>query len=132
MNASREEYFIRTFIRKSKQERLSYELFTPKKRYDGISRFCHQAGVFLDPSKTVLKGCDLESQPAFRDFISSHDELCAVISLEGWLDGETLSLKEAVDRASMSTDAVLILGSTFAIVFGEAEKGGREKYLLCE
>lgn len=48
------------------------------------------------------------------------------------MDEQFLPLETAVRMAAMSTDSVLILGSGFAVVFGEAEKGGREKYLLCE
>lgn len=32
----------------------------------------------------------------------------------------------------MSFDAVIILGDDFAIVFGEVEKGGRDRFLLTE
>ncbi len=41
-------------------------------------------------------------------------------------------LSDAVKEAVMSLDAVLIMGSTFAIVFGEPMKGGRGKFLLSE
>jgi len=42
---------------------------------------------------------------------------------------QQLSLKDAVRYASMSTDAALIIGSNFAVVYGEAMKGGRDKFL---
>ena len=73
---SMERHFVRTFIRKARRERLILQLTTPKRRYEALDRFCHQA----------------------------------VISL----------------------DAVLVIGSTFALVYGEPVKGGREKYLLSE
>jgi len=37
-----------------------------------------------------------------------------------------------VHKAIICLDAVIIMGSTFAIVFGEPMKGGRGKYLLSE
>ena len=132
MDYSEEKYFVRAFVRKAKRERLLYELTTPGKRNAGVSRFCHQAEEFLDASKIRMAGVDLERRPEFQAFVREHDELCFVLSPEFWLDGEHRPLSEAVEMAAMSTDAVLILGSTFAVVFTEAEKHGREKYLLRE
>ena len=43
---------------------------------------------------------------------------------------ETAPLEEAVSMAGMGTDAALIIGNGFAVVFTEAEKDGRNKYLL--
>lgn len=130
MDYSQEHFFVQSFIRKPKRERLLYELTTPEKRYAGVSRFCHSADELLDPSRIILSGKDLESQPAFADFVMQHDELCLVLSPEFWLDEQFLPLKEAVAKAAISLDAVLIIGSTFAVVFTEAAKGGRDKYLL--
>ncbi len=132
MDYSEEKHFVRSFIKKTRRERLLYELTTPGKRNAGVSRFCHQASEFLDPSKIRISSSDLEHRPEFKAFVREHDELCFVLSPEFGLDGQHLPLSKAVDVAAMSTDAVLILGSTFAIVFTEAEKAGREKYLLRE
>ena len=60
MDYSIEERFVKAFIRKSHRERLLYELTTPKKRYAGVSRFCHHAKDLLDPSKILMEGEDLE------------------------------------------------------------------------
>ena len=48
MDCSAEERFVRSFVVKERQERLLYELTRPKKRYDGLSRFCHTAEQLLD------------------------------------------------------------------------------------
>ena len=48
------------------------------------------------------------------------------------MDGRTLQTKDAVSLAAAFYDAVIIIGSTFAIIFGEPMKGGRDKYLLSE
>ena len=132
MDYSAEEHFVKSFIRKNKQDRLLHELTTPKKRNDGVSRFCHQAEDFLDPTKIVMQGEDLERQPEFERFVQRHDELCFVLSLDFWLDEQFLPLADAVRKAFISLDATLILGSTFAIVYGEPMKGGRGKNLLLE
>ena len=129
---SAEQHFVQAFIRKNRRERLLYELTTPEKRYDGVSRFCHQAQDFLDPAKIVMEGEDLERRPEFAQFVRRHDELCFVLSPDFWLDEQFLPLQDAVRKAAVCPDAVLILGSTFAVVFGEPMKGGRGKYLLSE
>ena len=127
-----ETHFVQSFIRKNRRERLLYELTTPEKRYDGVSRFCHQSRDFLDPAKIVMEGEDLERRSEFERFVRQHDELCFVLSPEFWLDEQFLPLSDAVRQATVSLDAVLILGSTFAVVFGEPMKGGRGKFLLSE
>ena len=127
-----EERFVNAFIVRRRRERLIYELSTPGKRYDGISRFCHQAGAFLDPVKIYMEGSDMDSRPGFTRFIREHDGQCLVLSFEYWPDGEHMPLDEAVKEAAVSSDVFLILGDGFALVYGEPEKGGRAKYLMFE
>ena len=130
MDYTEERRFVQAFIREPKRERLLYELTTPKKRSAGVSRFCHQASEFLDASKIRMQGGDLDRQPEFARFVRQHEEICYVLSADFWLD-EHLPFSGAVEQAALCSDAVLILGSTFAVVYTEAMKGGREKYLLC-
>lgn len=132
MDFTAERYFVQTFIRKARRARLLYELTTPEKRYAGVSRFCHQAKDLLDPQKIRLEGENLDRRPEFRQFVEQHDELCFMLSPDDCLAGQFLPLRDAVARAAIGLDAVLIMGSTFAIIFGEPMKGGREIYLLTE
>ncbi len=132
MDYNIERRFAQTFIRKEKRDRLLYELTTPKKRYAGLDRFCHQAEDLLDPAKITMSGEDLDRAPAFEEFVRSHDDICYVLSPELGADGLLLPFKDALQQAVMCFDAVLIIGSTFAVVFGEVMKGGRGKYLLSE
>ena len=127
-----EKRFVRSFIRKRFQERLLYELTTPKMRYKGLSRFCHQSGELLEPGKITLKDCSLENSAQFRDFVGKRGGPCVILSPDFSLDRQTLPLREAVECAARGTDAAILLGDDYAVVFGEAMKGGREKYLLCE
>ncbi len=132
MDYSNEQHFVQAFIRKNRRDRLLYELTTPEKRYEGVSRFCHQAKELLDPSRIIMEGEDLDRRPEFDRFVQQHDEICFVLSPDFYLDEQFLPLKDAVDQAIMCLDAVLIMGSSFAVVFGEPMKGGREKLLLSE
>ncbi len=132
MNYDAEKHFVQKFIRRSRRERLFFELTTPERRYDGVSRFCHQSKELLDPSKIIMEGDDIDRSPEFVCFMRQHDEICCVLSPDYSLDERFVPLKEAVSKAIICPDAVLILGSTFAIVFSEPMKGGRSKFLLSE
>ena len=132
MNYNEERHFVHSFIRKNRRDRLLYELTDPEKRYEGVSRFCHQAGELLDRSKILMQGEDLDRRPEFGRFIREHNEICFVLSPDFYMDEQFLPLEDAVQKAVICPDAVLIMGSAFAIVFGEPMKGGRGKYLLTE
>jgi hypothetical protein len=132
MDYAEERRFVRLFIRKVRRERLLYELTNPRKRYDGLSRFCHNAAELLDAGKIALSGENLERQTVFRGFVERHDELCFILSPDFSLDGRKENLSAALHLASACFDAVIILGDSFAVVYGEVMKGGREKYLLTQ
>ena len=132
MDYTNEQRFVQMFVRKSRRKRLLHELTTPEKRYDGVSRFCHQAEELIDPSKIVMEGDGMTRRPEFERFIKQHDEICFVMSPDSFVDEQQLPLKDAVREAVLCPDAVLIVGSTFAVVFGEPMKGGRGVFLLSE
>ena len=100
MDCAAEERFVRTYIRKNRRERLLYELTTPKKRYRGISRFCHRAKDLLDPAFLVAEGEDLERLPAFRQFVREHSGPCLLLSPYPWLDEEIMPLEKAVEQGA--------------------------------
>ena len=127
-----EKYFADTFIRNSRRERILYELTKTEKRSDCLNRFCHQAKQLLDSSKIVMEGDDMDQSREFTDFVIRHDGLCCVLSPYPFIDGRILPLQDAVDKAVVCPDAAIIVGNTFAILFGEPMKGGRDKYLLSE
>ena len=128
--ATPEERFVKTYVRKSRRDRLLHELTDPKKRYNGLSRFCHSAGELLDPALVIMEGEDLDRRSVFEEFVRKHDGICCTMSPDPFMDGQALPFSEAVNRALLSMDAVIILGCCFAVVFGEVMKGGRGKYLL--
>lgn len=130
MDERKEKHFIAQFITKSRQDRLLYELSTPKKRNEGIERFCHQADDFLESKKIRIKDSNLEHLPAFLKFVQEHNEPVYVLSPDPLLNEQVLSLTIAVNAAAANSDAVILLGDTFTIVFAEAQKSGRDKYLL--
>lgn len=132
MDYNIEKSFVDTFIRKERRERLFYELTTPKKRYEGVSRFCHRAKDLLDPAKIVMEGDGIDRHPYFIDFTERHNEICYVLSPESCGEDMFFTLKNALDYAAKGLDAVIIIGSCFAVVFGEPSKNGRDMFLLSE
>ena len=130
MDYSINERFAKTFIRRSKRDRMLFELTTPSKVYGGVDRFCHEAEELLDPAKIIMQGEDLDRSPAFGDFVRKHKGSCYVLTPSIGPDDQFMPLDEAVREAVISCDAAIIIGDDFAIVFGESEKGGRGKYLL--
>ena len=132
MSGSAEARFAAAYVRREKRERLLHELTSPKKRYRGLDRFCHHAAELIDPGKIALQGDDLARQEAFRQFLAAHPEDCALLSPDPALDGRTLPFPLAAELAFCSADASILLGKGFALVTGEAEKGGRDHFLLLE
>ncbi|MBR4456242.1 MAG: hypothetical protein IKS32_08455 [Solobacterium sp.] len=130
MQANQESEFIDHFILKSRRDRLMHELSDPKKRFRALDRFAHQTEKLIDPKRIRMQGSTLEAQPAFQAFVTSHDTSVLVCSCDPSIDGMVLALSEGLNAAEYSMEAVLLLGGAFAIIFAEAEKGGREKYLL--
>lgn len=128
--AAETERFVRTFIRKDRQDRLLLELMHEDRRDEGLDRFCHQAEDLLDFRRVAMQGEELERRADFRRFAEEKGGMCLMFSPDPWLDGERLPLAEAVEKAAVGTDAAVILGSGYAVVFGESMKGGRGKYLL--
>ena len=130
MDYSAETLFVESYIKKDRQKRMLYELTTPKKRYEGLDRFCHNSSKLIDHNKVLLEGDDLERQPEFFKFIKEHRENCLILSPDSFIDGLSMALPLALKAADESFDAVIVLGDGYCLVYGEAEKGGREKYLM--
>ena len=79
-----------------------------------------------------MEGEDINRRPEFEQFVRQHDEICFVLSPDFYMDEQYLPFRDAVDQAIICLDAILIIGSSFAVVFGEPMKGGRGKFLLSE
>ena len=90
----KEEYFVTTYVRKAKQERLLYELSHKEKRYRALDRFCHSADALLNKEKVVLKGNNLLYSDSFNRFIQGQHEPCLVLSPDPSVDGQTLPPKK--------------------------------------
>ena len=126
-----ERRLVQSYIRKGRRERLLYELTNPKKRYDGLSRFCHQADDLLDKRTILMSGRNLYRQRDFIDFIAHNEEPCVVLS-PYFSQDEPVPTQNAVEFAATFPDVCIIMGSHFAVVQTEAGRNGQDKYLLSD
>ncbi len=125
-----EEYFVKTYIRKVKQERLLHELSHKEKRYRALSRFCHNAETLLNAEKIALQGNNLLFSDSFNRFIQGQKEPCLILSPDAAADGQILPAMEAVQLADLTQDACIVFNSRFAYVQSEPLKSGTQRYLL--
>ncbi|MBQ2689171.1 MAG: hypothetical protein IJJ24_08210 [Solobacterium sp.] len=109
--------FAEEYIRKERKDRILHELTDPKKRYRGLSRFCHDAEKYIDP-RTVVKDTELP------------DGMYTILSPDPSVDGLVLPLQEALEVSSMCLDATILLGEKYAAVTEEAMKGSRIRFVL--
>ena len=126
--SEKEEYFIRTFVRKERKERLLGEFSDTRKRSRGLDRFCHASSELLSPARIKAKGI----QDVKSEALSYGNIAVAVISPFSDLDKQVMQLTEAIEEAEKCPDAAILIGEGFAVVFGEPMKGSREVFLLTE
>ncbi|MBQ1483142.1 MAG: hypothetical protein IIZ28_06180 [Erysipelotrichaceae bacterium] len=126
-----QEAFILSYVRKQRRERLSYELNSDKKRYEGLERFCHQAEDLLDPCRIILSGTDLFKRKEFLTFIEKHrKEDCFLLSPDAAFDQKEGKLEDVMEELFYCMDACMLIGKDFAYVRQEAMKGGTLQFLL--
>ena len=126
--SEKEEYFIRTFIRKERRERLLNEFSNTKKRSRGLDRFCHTSTELLSPARIKAEGI----QDVKSEVLSFGDMTVAVISPFTGLDEQVMPLGDAIEEAQKCPDAAILIGDGFAAAFGEPMKGPREVFWLEE
>lgn len=130
MSFENEERFVKTFIRKNRQDRLLFELTRPDRRYDGLDRFCHGTDDLINKSKVIFSGTNLNKDPEFVRFVKKHNEICHLMSPDSNFDDCDMLLSEALSELFYCMDASIILGKNFAIITAEADKKGTMQYVL--
>jgi hypothetical protein len=88
--------------------------------------------IFLNHPRSSWRARTLTVARSLNNLSGQHDEICFVLSPDFYMDEQFLPFRDAVDQAIICLDAILIIGSSFAVVFGEPMKGGRGKFLLSE
>ena len=96
MIAEIEKSFVKRFIKKTKQDRLLFEL-SEKKRQQGIGRFCHSTEDMIDTERITYSGNDLFSNEILRVTRQYKvPELCYIIAYQKELDKKYVSFEDAL------------------------------------
>lgn len=130
MNKELEKDFIDRFVVKEKRDRLLYEL-SGKKRKDGVSRFCHNAGDLIRQDTIIRSGNDLfpEEILCLCGKYTSRKQ-AYLIAFQEELDQVSCDLQAALDRVLGNGMAAIILLDTIAVIETEQGNGIPYRYLL--
>ena len=129
MNKKIEEEFVNTYIIKNKRERILFELQNPKRREEGIGRFCHCADEMLIASKITAKGKYILDDIKTK-ILDSNATSCYVISFFSDIDGIELQKQDVINEIiGMGMPSIAIFDD-FVIIETEQEQGPAVKYLL--
>jgi len=101
MDKKYEEIIIKNFFSKRIQERVIYELASPKKRIDALSRLCHNYDNVLIHKYMIEIPKPNSDYIDIRDILKSYGakDTCYAISFNKDIDGQYLPLKSALEKA---------------------------------
>ena len=129
MNKELETAFVKNFIKKQYQERLLFELNSPKKREDFIWRFCHRTEVIVNPQRIILKGTKIAKEDLDNEIKQIKGDVY-VLSLD-YPEGQMMNVQEALAYFEDEYMPVIIMfADNLAFIKTEVEYGAPEKYLL--
>lgn len=128
MDIQIEQYFIHTYITKNRQDRLLYELSNPKKRIDGIHRFCHDTIQLVKPSMIRYRGKDVSVLQNYMD--TCRESQCYVLSDDSAIDGTWQNRKIILSQIIGNGGASIAIFKKFVIIETEQVQGAAEKFVL--
>jgi hypothetical protein len=134
MNRKQEIAFIQSFVTRERRDRARFELLFEKKRGRFLNRLSHNYDRVLDTRylepipepnsdcKTILELLRQEGASA----------VCYAISANGEIDGETLQLSDALDKAVGFGLPTILICTPGKLAYFEAEQetGPPPRYLL--
>lgn len=134
MNSELETIVVKTFFEKRLQERVLFELFSPKKRKDAISRLNHDYKQTLNENymKEIPKPNSNHLQ--ITTLLKKHGagDSCYVISWSDSMDGQEMPLITALEKAVGLGMPTLISCIPNKLIYFEAEQefGSPPRYIL--
>lgn len=134
MNKEIEETIVKAFFNKNKQQRVLFELFSPRKRGDALWRLNHNYSVILRKEFMIpIPKSNLERQEIGRLLTEQGaTDICYVMSINEAIDGKEMDLKTAIDRVfgyGLSSIISCINGK-LAYFQAEQELGAPPRFLL--
>lgn len=128
MDIQIEQYFIHTYITKNRQDRLLYELSSPKKRGDGIQRFCHGTMQLIKPSMIRYQGKDVSVLQ--NNINMCQENQCYLISDDSTIDGTWQDRETVLSQIIENGGASIAIFKDFVIIETEQVQGAAEKFVL--
>ena len=122
MNKSIEQDFVKIYIDKKYQERVLFELSSPKKRTNALSRFSHDTEKILNQSVNI-KAIKYLSE------LHESDEKVYVISWDK-NDGMFIPLEDAIKYCENTNMSVILVGNEFSLIKEERETGKPKIFYL--
>lgn len=125
-----EKSFVKRFIKKTKQDRLLFEL-SGKKRQHGIERFCHNTEDLIDTERIAYSGNNLFLDEILR-IIKQYKvpESCYIIACQKELDKKHVSFEDALGLVLGNGMAAIIICNDFAVIETEQYSGTPFRYIL--
>ena len=125
-----EKSFVKRFIKKTKQDRLLFELIG-KKRQHGIERFCHNTEDLIDTERIAYSGNNLFLDEILR-IIKQYKvpESCYIIACQKELDKKHVSFEDALGLVLGNGMAAIIICNDFAVIETEQYSGTPFRYIL--
>ena len=125
-----EKSFVKRFIKKTKQDRLLFEL-SGKKRQHGIERFCHNTEDLIDTERIAYSGNNLFLDETLR-IIKQYKvpESCYIIACQKELDKKHVSFEDALGLVLGNGMAAIIICNDFAVIETEQYSGTPFRYIL--
>ena len=117
-----EQDFVKQYIDKEYQERLIFELGSAKRRSKALSRFSHDAEALLNSKvyKRILGDLSELWETDATVYIVSDDER----------DGTVAPLKEAIRYCRDTYCSTVLIGTEFALIKEETERGAPKIILI--
>ena len=125
-----EKSFVKRFIKKTKQDRLLFEL-SGKNRQHGIERFCHNTEDLIDTERIAYSGNNLFLDEILR-IIKQYKvpESCYIIACQKELDKKHVSFEDALGLVLGNGMAAIIICNDFAVIETEQYSGTPFRYIL--
>ncbi|MDN7245617.1 hypothetical protein [Planococcus shenhongbingii] len=125
MKKEMEKLIVKSFFEKNVQERVLYELFSPKKRDHALNRLCHEYQKMLK-GKYMIEIPTPNSDP--QDIYGllkkeGAEKMCYSLSYNGKIDGKELPLQEALEQAVGFGFPSIISCVPGELAYFEAEQG---------
>jgi hypothetical protein len=134
MDKEIETTIVKTFFKQKVRDRLLFELFSPKKRKDALSRLSHNYSQVLREEYMVEIPLPNSNYEMITELLKQRGAgtICYVMSWNDELDGKEMLLSEALRQEVGSGMPSLISCIADKLVFFEAEQvqGPPPRYIL--